>query len=283
MANRDESVPPPGAKWDESVPPVEPRPEFASETPEFDALEAFESVGAFSFEVTHLHDPSPRKDKNRNYEVVDGAEFRDELARYLEMNKVEQADGEFWSMVVRPRSERVVFWLVDDATRETCERLRAVSLLQIETSLDNYQCWLAIGDEREKEELDATRKRFLRVVSRIGGNGGSYGALRWPGSDNHKPERKQADGSQPTVRIIYLEMGRVTTIAELGRIGLLAPPIVRAGPSGFKVDTNKATTKCRVIQFSEQCRTMPRLTTAARQSGDTRQRCWFRLPHASTR
>jgi len=243
VANRDESVPPPSSKWDESVPPPDAPPEFASKKPEIAALEVFESVGAFSFDVTHLHDPSPRKDKTRGYEIVDGGEFRGKLVRYLEMNKVEQAGGEYWSMAVRPRSERVTFWQVDDATRETCERLRAVSFLQIETSPGNYQCWLAIGDEREKEELDATRKRFLRVVSRIGGNGGSYGALRWPGSVNHKPERNQADGSQPTVRIVHLEMGRVTTVAELAGLGLLAPPIVRAGPSGFRVNTNKATTK----------------------------------------
>ena len=229
-AKWDESVPPPGAKWDGFVPPPDAPPEFASKKPEIAALEVFESVGAFSFDVTHLHDPSPRKDKTRGYEIVDGGEFRGKLVRYLEMNKVEQAGGEYWSMAVRPRSERVTFWQVDDATRETCERLRAVSFLQIETSPGNYQCWLAIGDEREKEELDATRKRFLRVVSRIGGNGGSYGALRWPGSVNHKPERNQADGSQPTVRIVHLEMGRVTTVAELAGLGLLAPPIVRAGP-----------------------------------------------------
>ncbi len=243
VPNRDESVPPPRAKWDESVPPVDPRPQFASETPEFDALEVFESVGAFSFEVTHLHDPSPRKNKNRNYEAVDGGDFRAGLPRYLEMNRVEQAGGEYWSMAVRPRSERVVFWLVDDATRETCERLRAVSLLQIETSPGNYQSWLAVGDESEKKELDVLRGRFLREVSRTGGNGGSFGALRWPGSFNHKPERKQADGSQPAVRIVHLEMGCITTVAELESMGLLAPPIARVGGSNFKVVPHKVPTK----------------------------------------
>ncbi len=244
VANWDESVPPPDAKWDESVPPPGVPPEFASKKPEIAALEVFESVGAFSFDVTHIHDPSPRKDKNREYERdLDGAAFRENLETYLEANRTEQAGGEYWSMAVRPRSERVVFWLVDDATRETCERLRAVSFLQIETSPGNYQCWLAVGDELEKEELDEMRERFLRVASETGGNGGSYGALRWPGSVNHKPERKQPDGSQHTVRIIYLAMGRVTTVAELAGLGLLAPPIVRAVPSGFRVNTNKATTK----------------------------------------
>ncbi len=126
-----------------------------------------------------------------------------------------------------------------DATRETCERLRAVSLLQVETSPGNYQSWLAVGDESEKEELDVLRGRFLREVSRTGGNGGSLGALRWPGSFNHKPERKQADGSQPVVRIVHLEMGRITTVAELESMGFLAPPIVCAGTSTSRVNSNK--------------------------------------------
>jgi hypothetical protein len=243
VPNRDESVPPSSPKWDESVPPLETVPEFASEKPEIDALEVFESVGASDFEVTHLHDPSPRKDKKRAYEPVDGAAFRENLETYLEMNRTEQAGGEYWSMAVRPRSERVVFWQVDEATPATCGRYRAVSFLQIETSPNNYQCWLAISDELEKEELDAARARLLSVVKRTGGNGGSFGALRWPGSANHKPERKQADGSQPVVRIVHLEMGRVTTIAELEELGLLAPPVEKTERQNFKVCANKVPTK----------------------------------------
>jgi hypothetical protein len=243
VPNRDESVPPPEPKWDESVPPLETVPEFASKKPEIAALEVFESVGASDFEVTHLHDPSPAKDKKREYEPVDGAAFRENLETYLEMNRTVQAGGEYWSMAVRPRSERVVFWQVDEATRATCERYRAVSFLQIKTSPDNYQSWLAIGDELEKEELDAARKRLLSVVKRTGGNGGSFGALRWPGSTNHKPERKQADGTQPVVRIVHLEMGRVTTIAELEELGLLAPPVEKTERPNFKVCANKVPTK----------------------------------------
>jgi hypothetical protein len=239
----DESVPPAEPKWDGFVPPLETVPEFASKKPEIAALDVFESVGASDFEVTHLHDPSPRKDKKREYEPVDGAAFRENLETYLEMNRTVQAGGEYWSMAVRPRSERVVFWQVDEATRATCERYRAVSFLQIKTSPDNYQSWLAIGDELEKEELDAARKRLLSVVKRTGGNGGSFGALRWPGSTNHKPERKQADGTQPVVRIVHLEMGRVTTIAELEELGLLAPPVEKTGRPNFKVCANKVPTK----------------------------------------
>jgi hypothetical protein len=243
VPNRDESVPPSSPKWDGFVPPLETVPEFASKKPEIVALEVFESVSASDFEVTHLHDPSPAKDKKREYEPVDGAAFRENLETYLEMNRKEQAGGEYWSMAVRPRSERVVFWQVDEATPATCGRYRAVSFLQIETSPNNYQCWIAVGDEREKEELDAARKRLLRVVKRTGGNGGSFGALRWPGSTNHKPERKQADGTQPVVRIVHLEMGRVTTIAELEGLGLLAPPVEKAERPNFKVFANKVPTK----------------------------------------
>jgi hypothetical protein len=244
VPNPEESVPPvEPPPMDTFVPPPETVPEFASKMPEIAALDVFESVGASDFEVTHLHDPSPKKDKKRKYKPVGAAGFRENLEAYIEMSRTEHAGGEYWSMAVRPRSERVVFWQVDEATRATCGRYRAVSFLQIETSPDNYQCWLAISDEREEEELDAARARLLSVVKETGGNGGSYGALRWPGSTNHKPERKQADGTQPVVRITHLEMGRVTTIAELEELGLLAPPVERVERSNFKVCANKVPTK----------------------------------------
>jgi hypothetical protein len=142
---------------------------------------------------------------------------------------------------VRPEGKRVL-WLIDDATPETCELLRPVAFALVETSPGSFQPWLAIDDELSEEESKRERERLLRVVARTGGNGGSFGALRWPGSRNQKPIRKQADGSQPIVRIVYSEMGRVTTIAELEELGLLAPPVVRATTSNFKIYADKVPT-----------------------------------------
>jgi hypothetical protein len=121
--------------------------------------------------------------------------------------------------------------------------LRPVAFAIVETSPGSFQPWLAIDDELSEEESKRERERLLRVVARTGGNGGSFGALRWPGSRNQKPIRKQADGSQPIVRIVHSEMGRVTTIAELEDLGLLAPPVEKTGRPNFKVCANKVPTK----------------------------------------
>ena len=236
-----------------------PKPEFASETPEIgvdksvhpptqavDAVELFESVGAVEFGVTLLHDPSPSKEKRRDYEVMSGDELRARMPQLLEFNQREQrCRGQIeqpYSIVVRPEGKRVL-WLIDDATPETCELLRPVAFAIVETSPGSFQPWLAIDDELSEEESKRERERLLRVVARTGGNGGSFGALRWPGSRNQKPIRKQADGSQPIVRIVYSEMGRVTTIAELEELGLLAPPVEKAERQNFKVCANKVPTK----------------------------------------
>ncbi len=235
-----------------------PKHEFASETPEIgvdrsvhpptqavDAVELFASVGAVEFGVTLLHDPSPSKEKRRDYEVMSADELRARMPQLLEFNQREQrCRGQIeqpYSIVVRPEGKRVL-WQTDDATQETCDVLRPVAFAIVETSPGSFQAWLAIDDELSEEESKTARERLLRVVERTGANGGSFGALRWPGSRNQKPTRKQADGSQPIVRIVHCEMGRVTTIAELDRLGLLAPPVVRATTSNFKIYADKVPT-----------------------------------------
>jgi hypothetical protein len=109
------------------------------------------------------------------------------------------------------------FIQVDDCDFQTIVRLKPLSFLCIETSDENYQCWIALNLYKD-ESLEDVRKRFLRGLKSKGlkGNGGSYGAMRWPGSINYKPERRTISG-QPRVRIVFANEG-------LRVAGLLAAP-----------------------------------------------------------
>jgi hypothetical protein len=181
---------------------------FVHPPAEIAAVELYESVGAHEFGVTVKDETDGRCD----YDVMTGDGLRASLPGLLERNRAGRE-----SVIVRPMAERVCFWQVDDAPQETADLLRAVAFGTFETSPGSFQSWIAVGDELEKEELDAARARFLEVVKRTGGNGGSHGAVRWPGTLNRKHD------PAPLVRTVHANPGRTVTIAELEEWGLLAP------------------------------------------------------------
>ncbi len=212
------------------VPDDEPLENFTGENHELAAVDIFESVGAFEFETTLLHDPSPDGEKNRGYEIIGITDFPAKLPRLLGKNRNEQFHNEqlerAYSLAVRPRGERY-FWLLDDLNAAQANALKDVAFLIIETSPGNYQAWLALSDEvdlSDKAQEEWWKAQRNRLIRKVGGNGGSYGALRWPGTYNNKPYR-EIDGVRPLVRIVRANPGRVTTLAELDALGLLAPPI----------------------------------------------------------
>jgi hypothetical protein len=214
------------------APDDEPLENFTGEHQELAAVDIFESVSGFDFGASLLHDPSPDGEKMRNeYEEVCAKDFRANLPRYLEMNSVEQFyQGTLeraYSLAVRPSGERH-FWQIDDADEKTARLLKDVAFLIIETSPGNFQIWLALSDEvdlSDREEKEWWKEQRNRLIRRVGGNGGSYGALRWPGTFNNKPKRESEDGVRPLVQIVRANMGRVTELVELEKLNLLAPAI----------------------------------------------------------
>jgi hypothetical protein len=213
---------------------------FVGDCPELAALEVFESVGAVDFGVSLLHDPSPVEKKMRNdYEEESAEDFRANLPRYLEKNRNEQFHNgrleRAYSLAVRPSGERH-FWLLDDLNGKQALVLEDIAFLIIETSPGSYQAWVALSDEvdlSDKEQEQWWKDQRRRLIRKVGGNGGSWGALRWPGTFNNKPERER-DGVRPVVRIVRANSGRCTTFAELESLNLLAselpppPPKVEA-------------------------------------------------------
>jgi len=118
------------------------------------------------------------------------------------------------SLIIRPKSEN--FIQVDDCTDEQLQRLGPLAFLAIETSLGNYQVWLALPHGTQKSERDAIRRRLYESIKGV--DRAASGALRCPGSINHKPGRNRF-----RVRIVSSNAGRYVTASELVATGLLVP------------------------------------------------------------
>ncbi len=181
------------------------------------ALAAFQSVGADRFDVTFRNEISERTQYHED------ADLTVKLSRALELNETKNV-----SFIVRPRGASLI--QIDDADWNTVETLLPFTFLVEETSKDNYQAWLALPPNTSEDELKDTRSRLLKKLEKATGNGGSYGATRFPGSINHKPER---NGFR--VKLILAELGFFTTTEKLEAAGFLADASIQEyKPSPFK-------------------------------------------------
>jgi hypothetical protein len=188
-------------------------------------LDAFDSVGATTYDVTLRDELSG---KASAYESFDSLRLQEQLPALVE--RTEQGAE---SLIIRPRGG--AFIQLDDCSPELAERLEPVVFMTFETSPNNYQAWIALSEETSETELKAVRSRLLAKLDGTGANGGSFGAMRWPGSVNRKPSR---NGFR--VRLHRLWPEAYCTVAELEAAGLLAPLApepqpLPAKPKGFRL------------------------------------------------
>lgn len=183
---------------------------------ELRAVEAFASVGGEIDQALLIADTLPANDQILAAPHLDTAAFLANLPRWKERAALESL-----SIVGRVRGPVLQ---IDDCDEMTASLLRHFAFVVIETSPANFQCWLAFKDDTDKE---ATRQRLFRglktLLPQTQANHGSGGAVRWPGTTNHKPNRQQADGSYPLVRVACVNRGQVVTPSLLDEVGLLAP------------------------------------------------------------
>ncbi len=179
----------------------------------FRAVAAFESVGVARFHLKLLREDTGAITE---VEVVDGATLRARLPYYLECNATRTE-----SLIIYVRDVEIV--QVDDCDDVARALLAPLAFLTVETSPGSYQAWLCLTD---RTTSNATRERLLRQlrISKVSGNPGAFGGLRWPGSRNCKLKHRRAGGSFPIVQITSISPGRRVTSAELADGELLAPP-----------------------------------------------------------
>jgi hypothetical protein len=214
-------------------------------------LELFASVGATHFTVSWtnvqekarrprtlrktlaaLGGPTP---KAENEDWLDAVHIdslsHDDISRTIPA-LLTTATAERLNLIIRPSGPGVWFIQLDDLKAEQMERLAPRIFLTLETSPGNYQAWLALAGQHDKE--------FARRVRRgAGTDKRATGATRIAGSLNFK--EKYAP-SFPRVAIRMAQPGRTVTASELEELGLVAakeefapftPPRSSGSPHGW--------------------------------------------------
>jgi hypothetical protein len=168
-------------------------------------LETFASVGASHFNVTwtNLQDQPRRSRKDLSLA---------ELTRTMPA-MLDAAIADKLNVIVRPYGPNVWFIQLVDLKGDQLSRLAPRIFLTLETSPGNFQSWLALEGQHDKELA-------RRVRRGAGTDKRATGATRVAGSLNFK--QKYAPNF-PRVQIREAHTGRMTTMAELEQLGVVAP------------------------------------------------------------
>ncbi len=198
-----------------------------------EAVAACASVGVERVKVVFVDDTKKQGEEGYCTFAEGGtlAQFQSRLPGYLERN----ASSPVESMTVRLRRENETHVLqADDCTPGQLERLAPFAFWRVATSPGSTQAWLAFAEHLTPEQYDELRRRLFAGINptkdKQGANGGAHGAIRWPGSFNRKPTRRDANGASPRVELLGVTVGRRVTVAELEQAGLLAAPVEKPKP-----------------------------------------------------
>ena len=170
-------------------------------------LDAFASVGAIRFNVTW----TTRAGEKRWYKrSVSMADLADRMPAMLDTTAKQEIN-----VIVRPYGgPNITFVQLDDIKADNLARLAPAVFLILETSPANFQAWVAIP---EAEDRDFMR----RLRQSTGADPTASGATRVAGSLNFKDKYAP---DFPRVAIHQVNPGRMTSVAELDRLGLVAAP-----------------------------------------------------------
>ena len=195
-------------------------------------LDIFASGGAECFHVTWTNSAgSPRRPRSLRaaLQSLGGPLPQTENADWLDavyiagisiadLNRtipalLETATADRLNLTVRPRGRGMRFIQLDDLAADKLPALAAAMFLILETSPGNYQAWLALPGEHDRE--------FARRVRRgAGADLTASGATKIAGSLNYK-DKYAPDFPRVTIR--QAQPGRMTNPAELEQLGLVAP------------------------------------------------------------
>jgi len=196
-------------------------------------LDIFGSVGADRFHVTWTDsagDPRRPRSLRRTLQSLGGPLPHTENEDWLDAIYIagigaadlgrtipallDTATADRLNLTIRPRGTGVRFIQLDDLAAEKLPALAPAMFLIIQTSPGNHQAWLAMPGDHDRE--------FARRVKRgVSADLSASGATKIVGSLNFKDKYAP---DFPRVRIREAQPGRLTSPAELERLGLVAPP-----------------------------------------------------------
>lgn len=143
---------------------------------------------------------------------------------------LQDAEQNRHNVIIRPLSTTAKLIQLDDLDLAKTARITSQAFIAFSTSPANYQAWVAVKDAPVENE--AAKAFVRRLRNGIGGSDKSAtGATRIAGSLNFKPAYAP---NFPTVEVVAINAGNITSTAALDRAGLLAaeeppaPPRVTA-------------------------------------------------------
>jgi hypothetical protein len=175
----------------------------------FRMLDAFASVGATHFDLTHTDIDGEKRGFRPRQSL---AQLKNSLPKLFPGAVARQNN-----IIVRPLSDKVHFVQLDDLDAAGFGRVGEATFLTLETSPGNHQAWVAVSGLQTPEDAKDFARR-LRKGS--GADHSASGATRVAGTSNYK--RKYAPNF-PVVRIGDIARGRIVTKDQLEELGLVAP------------------------------------------------------------
>ena len=167
-------------------------------------IDSFASVGAARFDVTWTTRAGEKEWFRRAMSLAD---LRRTLPAMLDAAPAKQRN-----VIVRPHGPGVTFIQLDDLKADRLPQLAPAVFLILETSPGNFQAWAALAGTEDKDFARRLRKG-------TGADATASGATRVAGSLNFKDKYAP---DFPRVAIHAAQPGRLTTAAELDRLGLLS-------------------------------------------------------------
>jgi hypothetical protein len=196
-------------------------------------LDLFASVGATRFNVSWIknyHEPRRPRTLRKTLAALGGPMPIADNENWLDASHIdaiahadlsrtisallETSTTERLSLIVRPTGPNVMFIQLDGLTEEKLAHLPPAMFLGIKTSFSSFQGWIALSSPHDKELARRGRQAAHSDIS-------ASGATRIAGSFNFKPDYAP---NYPRVSINEAHPGRISTVDELERVGLLAPP-----------------------------------------------------------
>jgi hypothetical protein len=207
----------------------------------------FQSVraGKFSFVLKNdetLDVESEQRQKSRKLRLFKRADFDEKFSELQGRSCAESR-----SLIIGARSQSQIH--LDDCSLADAARLAPYAFAVIETSPNRFHVFLALRKGWDRRET--VRRRLIACLKFLSpeseANSGS-GSVRWPGTQNFKPERCLPDGGYFTVRLVHASPALFTTEKELDDVGLLGQVETLTNPlASIKRDVDRKPDYGRIL------------------------------------
>jgi hypothetical protein len=173
----------------------------------FRMFDAFASVGATRFDLTHI-DIDGQKRGFRPQQTI--GQLRNSLPKLFPGAARRQNN-----IIVRPHSESTHIVQLDDLDESALKRVGEAAFLTLKTSPGNHQAWVAVSGLTDPQDAKDFARR-LRKGS--GADPTASGATRVAGTTNYK---RKYEPDFPKVAILHTTPGRVVSASQLEALGLV--------------------------------------------------------------